>query len=233
MDDITGEKIIWIRKEQTTDFWEKGISGSEYITRMLEFYAVKYVDELMDYSEIDKYIDVVEESNPFLVDNIIPDYVSEPDLKFILTNLIKERVSIKDIVYIFEKLNDYAGECPRTDMLAKIRLALAKQICKPLANDENVIYAFEMSGETFEKFIPEFEEDDDDIIKIDGDFAEQLALNISKKAKKYDIMSPIVVVPMEFRTLFYSLLSVYLNNITVISREEIGCHYALEIIESV
>ena len=71
VDDITGEKIIWIRKEQTKDFWEKGLSGSEYITRILEFYAVKYVDELIDYAEIDKYIDVVEEVNPFLVDNII------------------------------------------------------------------------------------------------------------------------------------------------------------------
>ena len=231
VDDITGEKIIWIRKEQTKDFWEKGLSGSEYITRMLEFYAVKYADDIMDYAEIDKYLDVVEETNPFLVDNIIPDYVSESDLKFILTSLIKEKVSVKDIVYIFEKLNDYADDSSKADILAKIRLALARQICKPLANEEGVICAFELCDDTFASFIPGVEEDDSYVIKIDGDFAEQLALKISKKAKKYHITSPILVVPMEFRALFFSLLSVYLNNINVITREEIGCHYSLEIID--
>ena len=209
------------------------MSGSEYITRLLEFYAIKYVEDIMDYAEIDKYIDVVENNNPFLVDNIIPDYVSESDLKFILTSLIKERVSVKDIIYIFEKLNDYAGDCPRADLLAKIRLSLAKQICKPLANENGLISAFELSDTTYDEFIPGIDNDENYVVKIDGDFAEKLAVKISKKAKKYEISSPVIVVPMEIRGLMYSLLSVYLNNITVITREEIGCNYSLDIIATI
>ena len=48
---------------------EKGISGTEYIANVLEFVAVKYVDELLDYADVDKYIDVVSENNSYLVDN--------------------------------------------------------------------------------------------------------------------------------------------------------------------
>ena len=39
---ITGRKVIWIEKSKTKDFWEKGINGAEYISRALEYVAVKY-----------------------------------------------------------------------------------------------------------------------------------------------------------------------------------------------
>ena len=59
-DEITGRKIIWVEKDKTKDFWQKGITPSEYIAKALEYVAVKYVDDLLDYEDIDKYLDVVE-----------------------------------------------------------------------------------------------------------------------------------------------------------------------------
>ena len=118
-------------------------------------------------------------------------------------------------------------------MLAKIRLALSKQICRPLANEEGVISAFELSDTTYEEFVPGVEEDESYVVKIDSEFAEKLASKIIKKAKKCGIASPVLVVPMEIRGLFFSLLSVYLNNITVISREEVGYNYSLDVIASI
>ena len=61
----------------------------------------KYIDDIFDYSDINRYIEIVGNQNLYLVENIIPDYLSIAELKYILTNLIKEKVSIKDIVYIF------------------------------------------------------------------------------------------------------------------------------------
>ena len=199
----------------------------------MEFYAVKYVDELLDYSDIDKYINIASQANPFLVDNVIPDFITPADLKFILSNLVKERVSIKDITYIFEKLNDYADDCPKSDLLKKIRIALSKHICKKLVNQDGVIQVFEISDKTLEAFTPRFEEDDDYIIKVDGDFAEKLAAKIAKKSKQYGIQSPKILVQMEYRHLFFTLLSNYLNDITVITREEIGCNFPIEIVTNI
>ena len=73
VDVLSGDKIIWLEKSQTKDFWEQGISATEYITQVLEFYCIKYVDDLLDYADIDKYLDIVEQNNSFLVENIIPD----------------------------------------------------------------------------------------------------------------------------------------------------------------
>lgn len=232
-DVVTGRKIVWLERSQTKDFWEKGCSGAEYIAKVLEFVAVKHVDELLDYADVDKYVDVVERQNSYLVENVIPDFISLSDLRFILTSLIRERVTVKDITYLFERINDFAEDCPKSELLKKLRLALSRQICKKYLNQEGVISVFEISEKTLDSFVPSFEEDDDFIIKIDGDFAEKLAEKIIKKAKQFDVTSIKILVPMEFRHLFFTLLSNYINDITVLSREEIGCNYPIEVITSI
>ena len=232
-DVVTGKEIVWIENSQTKDFWEKGMTGAEYIARVLEAVSVKHVDDLLDYADVDKYIDVVSENNDFLVQNVIPDFISMSDLRFILTSLIREKVSVKDITYIFEKINDYAEDCPKSELLKKIRLALGRQICRKYVNSDGSISVFELSEKTLEAFVPSFEEDEDFIIKIDGDFAEKLAQKIAKKAKQFDIESPNLLVPMEYRHLFFTLLSNYMNDITVLTREEIGCHYPVDVISNI
>lgn len=232
-DIVTGRKIVWIERSQTKDFWEKGISGAEYIARVLEFVSVKYVDELLDYSDVEKYVDVVSDVNPYLIENVIPDFISLSDLRFILTSLIRERVSVKDITYIFERINDFAEDCPKSELLKKLRIALSRQICRKHVNQDGVIPVFEVSDKTLEAFMPSFEEDDDFIIKIDGDFAEKLAEKIQKKAKQNEVTSIKLLVPMEYRHLFFTLLSNYINDITVLSREEVGCNYPIELITSI
>lgn len=231
IDPITGKNIIWIEKEKAKNFWQKGISCSEFISRALEFCAIKYVDELLSYEDIEKYIEVVSAKNEFLISNIIPDYLSYPDLKFIITSLLKEKVSIKDITYIFEKINDFAEESSKSDFIKKIRLALSRRICKNYCNEEGIIQAIEISDKTLDKFMPNF--DEDSIIRIDASFAETLAENLLIKIEKYKIDNPILIAPLEFRHLMFSLLSDYISNITVLAREEVGCYAKLDILSEI
>ena len=229
VDKITGKKVIWIEKDKTKDFWQNGISGSEYIARALEFCAVKYVEDLLDYAELDKYIDIVSRTNEFLVTNIIPDFISLSDLRFILTSLIREEISIKDITNIFEKINDFAEDSTKADLIKKIRLTLSRQICKKYEDENGVITAFEISEKTLDKLTPNFDEGDDAIIRIDAGFAEKLADKIVKQAHQLEIETPKLFVPLELRHLLFTLLSNYMNNIIVLAREEVGCNAQIEI----
>ena len=233
IDEITGKKIVWIEKDKTKDFWQNGMTGAEFVARALEFCAIKYVDELLDYEEIEKYIDVVARNNDFLVENIIPEFISLSELRFILTSLIREKVSIKDITYIFEKLNDFAEESSKSDLIKKIRLSLSKQICKNNKGEDGVISAFVISDATLDKFVPNIEEGDDSIVRIDADFAEKFADKLNKKIKKLNIENPKLLVPMELRHVIFTLLCNYMNNITVLSREEIGYNAPIEVIAEV
>ena len=230
VDKITGKKIVWIPKDKTKDFWYHGLMGSEYIAKALEYVAVKYVDELLDYEDLDKYLEVVNNFNPFLVENVVPDFTSLADLRFIFTSLIRERVSIKDLIYIFEKINDYAEDSVKADLLKKLRLSLAGKICKKYENEDGSISVFELSDKTYEDILMSFEDGDDAVVKIDGDFAENLANKIIKQSQKLGVDVPKLVVPMDYRQLFFGLLSLYINNIVVLANEEIGCNYKLEIL---
>ena len=222
-------KIVWVEKDKTKDFWQKGITSSEYISKALEYVAIKYVDDLLDYDDIDKYLEVVEKENDFLIENIVPDLLTYSDLKYIMTSLIKEKVSIKNITYIFEKINDFAEEGSKADILNKVRLSLARQICRNYTNEDGeTISAFELSEKTYSDIVLGCDESEDSLIKIDGTLAEKLATKIVKKAKKLGIHSPKLIVPMDYRQIFYTLLSLYINDITVLAQEEIGCLYKID-----
>lgn len=229
IDEISGRKVVWIEKDKTKDFWQKGITPSEYIAKALEYIAIKYVDDLLDYEDIDKYLEVVEAENEFLVENIIPDVLTYADVKYLMTNLIKEKVSIKNITYIFEKINDFADDGAKADILNKIRLSLSRQICRNYVNaDGETISAFEISEKTFSDIVLSCDETEDALIKIDGTLAEKLANKILRKSKKLNVFAPKLIVPMEYRQMFFTLLSLYINNITVLAQEEIGCTYKVD-----
>lgn len=229
IDEITGRKVIWIEKDKTKDFWQQGISPSEYIAKALEYVAIKYVDDLLDYDDIDKYLEVVEKENEFLVDNLIPDLLTYSDLKYIMTSLIKEKVSIKNITYIFEKINDFADEGSKADILNKIRLSLSRHICRAYTNEDGeTISAFEISEKTYSDIVLGCDEGEDCLIKIDGILAEKLANKLMRKAKKLNIYTPKLIVPMEYRQIFFTLLSLYINDITVLAQEEIGCSFKID-----
>lgn len=229
IDIINNRKTVWIEKDKAKDFWQKGITSTEYIAKALEFVAIKYVDDLMDYEDVDKYLEVVEKENEFLIENIVPELLTYADVKYLLTSLIKEKVSIKNITYIFEKINDYAEDGSKADILNKVRLSLSRQICKNYVNeDDETISAFELSDKTYSELVLGCDEGDDSIITIDGEFAEKLANKIIKKAKKLNIYAPRLIVPMEYRQIFFTLLSLYINDITVLAQEEIGCLYKID-----
>lgn len=229
VDEISERKVIWVEKDKTKDFWQKGITSSEYISKALEYVAIKYVDDLLDYDDIDKYLEVVEKENDFLIENIVPDLLTYSDLKYIMTSLIKEKVSIKNITYIFEKINDFAEEGSKADILNKIRLSLSRQICRKYTNEDGeTISAFELSEKTYSDIVLGCDETEDSLIKIDGEVAEKLAMKIQKKAKKLNIHSPKLIVPMDYRQIFFTLLSLYINDITVLAQEEIGCVFKID-----
>ena len=221
VDDITGKKLIWIAENKVKDFWIRGMTASEYIGAAIKYISVREVSDIMDYNDINKYVEKVIETNSFLVDNIIPDFITPSDLKYLLTCLIRERVSVRNIVYIFEKINDYANEPTKEDLLDKVRLALSKHIIKDLARDGEV-KVIEFSDETLDKVSSFFKEDEEEtIIRIDANDVQEIVRKVAKFAKSKKIEEPVLVVPFDLRHMVYVILSEFIPNITILAYEEL------------
>ena len=228
-DYITEMPVVWILEENCKDYWEKGLLPCEVVMRYLKHICIKYVDEILDYNDINRYIDVVSDENMFLVENIIPDFISVAELKYILCSLLKERVSIKDIVYIFEKLNDLSDEHSKDDIVEKLRLMLARQISSSVADEDNQIHAWELSDETLDKIFKKLDvvnnEESDTVVKIEGDFIN----DIIDKLDKLPIQNEyVLVVPYEIRSFLSAILHQFYENLKIISNEEITKEYILK-----
>lgn len=233
-DEITGKKIVWIEAKKTKGFWQKGLTASEFIARLLEYIVIKNINELLDYSDINQYVDIVGEKNLFLVENIIPDFVSIAELRYILANLLREEISIKDIVFIFEKINDFSDEASKEDLFDKLRLALSRYISKKISNSEGVIQAFDLSEKTYQKLFSKIKTNED-IIRINGTKLEKIANSVLKKAILYnlDYNNIIILAPLEVRHMFFMILSQFINNVKIIAREEIANDYTIEILDEI
>ncbi len=234
IDKITGLKILWIKENKAKDFWAKGLDTTDYIARLIENTVVKYIDDIFDYSDINRYIEIVGNQNLYLVENIIPDYMSVAELKYILSNLIKEKVSIKDIVYIFEKINDFADETDKENLLERIRISLARQISMSVYDDNNkAILAYELSEESINIFLNTNQ--DNEIIRIESNKIEKIISSLKEKTEKYtpDSKEIILIAPIKIRHIIYLVLSRIMPNLRVVAREELLFEYPLQIISKV
>ena len=232
IDEITGNKIIWIEEKKTKGFWQKGLTSSEFIARLLEHTAIKYIGELLDYSDINKYMEIVSEDNMFLIENIFPDFISIAELRYLLTSLLREEISIKDIVYIFEKINDFSDEASKEELLDKVRLSLSRYISKKVANEDGVIQALALSEKTYKSLFGGLDSGEN-VVKVEGTKIKKVAASLLKKAKEndLDLNNLIIFTPMEVRHMTFIMLSQFISNIKVIAKEEITNEYVIEIID--
>ena len=126
----------------------QAVDAVDVIVTHLQECVRKYVDEVMTKTDVLKLMELVKSQDPTLVNDLVPTIISTSDLRKIFVNLIREKVSIKDVIFIFERLCDYARFSKEPDILSeRLRAALGRQICLSNANKEKVLYALTLSSE--------------------------------------------------------------------------------------
>lgn len=229
-DPLTGERVFWLKEEKTKDFWEKGLTPAEVIAKHLEILVIKQADELIDYSDITRYMEIAGLQNLYLIEHLIPQLLSLGDLKYILGNLIRERVSIRDVVFIFEKLNDFIGETKdKEELLKRTRKAMAKQICQSITDENGNIYALTISKEESEKLENQLEASTERFyFSAEDAKIKKLIKKITEAVKNsdYNISNIAVLCHSGIRAELFDLLEKFIPNATVLSYEETAnnCH---------
>jgi flagellar biosynthesis protein FlhA len=230
IDPISGRKIVWINQEKTKDFWNEGLDASDYIARLLEYVAIKYADEILDYSDMNRYIEMVAVKNLFLIENIIPDFVSISELKYLFTSLIKERISVKDVIYIFEKINDLTSEPSKEDLLSGLRRYLSRTVSNSVLADDGTIKLVEISDKSMKDLCGEKTENN--VIKIESTKIEKLIKNLQEllKEKNLEVKDIALVLPSNIRQVGFLVFSKFLYNLKVVAKEEISSDFPTQLV---
>ena len=98
----------------------------------------KYAHELLGRQETQTLVDNVKQTNPAIVEELVPKVMGIGEIQKVLSNLLKEGVSIRDMVTVLETLADYGGVTHDTDMLTEyVRQALGRAISSHFIGEGN------------------------------------------------------------------------------------------------
>ncbi len=213
------------------------VDSVDVIVTHLQESVRKYVDEVMTKTDVLKLMELVKSQDPTLVNDLVPTIISTSDLRKIFVNLIREKVSIKDIIFIFERLCDYARFSKEPDILSeRLRAALGRPIC--LANcTDNVLYAVTLSSE-WEKTL------DDSCQRTElgtmfllnpmqvQDLIETTANTLIKS--HYSIgRQPVILCSPRIRLPLYQMLERHIPTVVVISYSELITDIRVEAIDTI
>lgn len=124
------------------------VDPTDAVIAHLQEIVIKYVDEVMNKMDVLKLMELVRQHDQSLITELVPNILTPNDLRKIFVNLLREKVSIKDIMFVFERLTDYARFSKEPDVLSeRLRAALGRQICVSHSDKNKVMYAVTLSNE--------------------------------------------------------------------------------------
>lgn len=101
-----------------------------------------HIAELLTRQDVQNLIDNVKESNPVLIDELVPKLLGIGEIQKVLQNLLAEGISIRDLLTVFETLADHATTTRDTDVLTEyVRQSLKRAISSKYfpANEETSV----------------------------------------------------------------------------------------------
>ena len=214
------------------------VDATDVLVTHLQECVRKHVDEVMTKTDVLKLMELVRSQDPTLVNDLVPAIISTSDLRKIFVNLIREKVSIKDIIFVFERLCDYARFSKEPDILSeRLRAALGRQICLTNVDRDKVLYALTLSPE-WEKIL------DDSCQRTElgtmfllnpmqvQDLIESTAMTLMRAHQSVGIQ-PVILCSPRIRLPLYQLLERHIPTIVVISYSELITDIKVEAVDTI
>ena len=214
------------------------VDATDVLVTHLQECVRKHVDEVMTKTDVLKLMELVRSQDPTLVNDLVPAIISTSDLRKIFVNLIREKVSIKDIIFVFERLCDYARFSKEPDILSeRLRAALGRQICLSNVDRDHVLYALTLS--------PEWEKTLDDSCQRTElgtmfllnpmqvqDLIESTAMTLMSAHQSIG-QQPVILCSPRIRLPLYQLLERHIPTIVVISYSELITDIKVEAVDTI
>ncbi|MEC7641322.1 MAG: flagellar biosynthesis protein FlhA [Nitrospinota bacterium] len=129
-----GLPAIWINEANKEEAQIAGytvVDATTVITTHIKETIKRHAHELVGRQEVQNLVDKLKETNPKVVEELIPNLLTLGKVQKILQNLLKEQLSIRDLRTILETSADFAQTVQDPDILTEhVRQALARPITK-------------------------------------------------------------------------------------------------------
>lgn len=142
-DPAFGLDAIWIDESQKDHAQTLGytvVDASTVVATHLNQIVQQHTHELLGHEEVQKWLDLLGEKSPKLVEELVPNTITINTLLKILQSLLREQVPIRDMRTIAEALAAHGDKNQDTATLTShARVALARQIVQNIVGaDPNI-----------------------------------------------------------------------------------------------
>ncbi len=226
---------IWItegQRERAESMGYTVVDPPSIIATHLTEIIREYISELLTRQDVQNLVDNLKESNPSLVEELVPKLLGLGEIQKVLQNLLKEGISIRDLLSIFETLADYASSTRDTDILTEyVRQSLKRAISGKFfpANETTSVITLDPKLEQ-EIMASVKQTETGAYLTLDPAKTKAIMDSVGKETQKLEEIGkmPIIITSPIVRVYFKKLTEDYYKDLVVVSYNEIESNIELQ-----
>ena len=226
---------IWItegQRERAESFGYTVVDPPSIIATHLTEVIRRHIDELLSREDVSHLVENLKETNPSLVDELVPKLLGLGEIQKVLQNLLKEGVSIRDLLSIFETLADYAATTRDTDILTEyVRQSLKRAICAKFFPANEITSVVTLDPKVEQEIMSSVKQTEQGAyLTLDPEKTKAIIASVQLEIEKLENLgkNPIVITSPIVRIYIKRLTEDYIKDLIVVSYNEIESNIELQ-----
>ncbi len=223
-----GLPATWIPADQRDSAAAAGftvVDATTTISTHLSEVIRGFLPDLLSRQQVKEMLDVVSQTSPKLVEELVPKMLAVGDVHRVLRVLLRERVAVRDLTSILEALADVASVTKDHDVMAEsVRASIGRAICRPYQNDKGELPVIGVAPALEEKLLGSVVKTEQGVVlALEPAQAQQIAARIGK-AIEQAVAQPVLLCSPMLRPHLRRLFARVLPHLGVLSHAEVPAH---------
>jgi flagellar biosynthesis protein FlhA len=226
---VFGLPAVWINEDAKDEAQYNGytvVDLSTVIATHLTEVLKSSLEEIFGRQELAAILDRVKQSNPKIVEDLIPEILDLGKVLKVVKNLLKESISIKDMRTILECLADSAASTKDPeDLTEAVRSGLRRTITENIKSEQGDIPLFTLDRALEEKLLGCLSENEKlKGLNLDAQTTQNILSSLNDKIEQATSLGEkmIVLCSPVIRRHFKLLTEKFIPNLVVVSHNEIN-----------
>ncbi len=226
---------IWItegQRERAESLGYTVVDPPSIIATHLTEIIRQHIADLLSRQDVQNLINNMKETNPSLVEELVPKLLGLGEVQKVLQNLLREGISIRDLLTIMETLADYAPATRDTDILTEYtRQSLKRAISTKYFPNHEVTNVVTLDPKVEQEIMGSVKQTENGaFLNLDPNRSRAIIDSVGKEVRKLEDLgkNPIIITSPIVRMYFKRLTEDYFKDLVVVSYNEVDSNVELQ-----
>ncbi len=192
----------------------------------------QHIDELLSRQDVQNLVNNIKETNPTLVDELVPKLLGIGEIQKVLQNLLREGISIRDLLTVFETMADHAATTRDTDVLTEYaRQSLKRAISSKYFPANEVTSVITLDPKVEQDIMGSVKQTEQGAyLTLDPEKTKAIMASLETEIQKLENLgkNAIIITSPIVRMYFKKLTEDYFKDLIVVSYNEVDSNIELQ-----